>query len=139
MVKGKRIISFVMLGFLLVSLAVSGTMVNEARGEKGYVKMETTIATYSVNQDFVDSYGSQKLSGLFDLVNERFESIMNITTWSSEKFYGHKLVVTIDPPSATNSEGGTGGYGSAHIFWGKEFPLTNESAKQTIVVCFFTK
>jgi hypothetical protein len=133
----KIMVSALLLTILFASDFALAVKASETVTEKeGYVRIETTRAIYFVNQVLTNSYSNQTLSGFIGDVDERFGKIMNITTWSSERFYGHKLVVTVDPPSATNLEGGTGGYGSAHIFWGKEFPLTNASAKLSILNLF---
>jgi hypothetical protein len=120
-----------LLTIFFISIPSTRVVAGETVAEKeGYVKIETTRAVYLINQVIANSYNNQTLSGFINDVDERFGKIMNITTWSSEKFHGQKLEVTVDPPSTF--EGGTGGYGSAQIFWGKDFPLTNESARQAI-------
>jgi hypothetical protein len=134
----KRVmVSALLLTMLFASVSALRVKASETVTEKeGYVRMETTRAIYIVNQVFINRYSNQTLSGLIDDVDERFGKIMNITNWSSEKFYDHKLEVTVDPPSRSNITEGTGGYGSAHIFWGKEFPLTNATAKLAVISLF---
>jgi hypothetical protein len=128
----KRVVfAALLLTMFLISILPTRVKTDETAAEKeGYVKIETTRAIYLINQVIANSYNNQTLSGFINDVDERFGKIMNITTWSSERFHRQKLLVAVNPPSTF--EGGTGGYGSAQIFWGKDFPLTNESARQAI-------
>jgi hypothetical protein len=76
------------------------------------------------------------LSGFINDVDERFRKIENITGWSSERFYSHKLHLTADLPSKNGLTEGFGWAGRIHIYWGKEFPLTNATAKLGILSLF---
>lgn len=119
----RRIMVLVLL-LMMFFASVPALRVEVTVAEKeGYVRIETTSATYFVNQALMDRYGHETFSGLFNLLDERFEKIMNITNWSSEKFYGHKLEVTVDPSPRANISDGTGGYGVANIFWGTDYDL----------------
>jgi hypothetical protein len=119
----RRIIVSVLL-LMMFFASVPALRVEATVAEKeGYVRIETTRATYFVNQTLIDPYGYGTFSGLFSFLDERFGKIMNITGWSSEKFYGQKLEVTVDPSPKANISDGNGGYGLAHIFWGADYDL----------------
>jgi hypothetical protein len=62
-----------------------------------YIIMEKRRVTYYVHRLLVDHYGHQILSEFLDFVEVRFEKIMNITHWSSEKYYGDKLSLCVNP------------------------------------------
>jgi hypothetical protein len=102
-------------------MVVSGQTVAE---KEGYMRIETTRATYIVNQTLVDRYGHQAFVDFLNFVDERFGKIMDITQWSSKKFYGRKLEVTVDPLESGGGEG-SGDYGFAHILLGIDFSVTD--------------
>jgi hypothetical protein len=124
--KRLTVIALVLM-MLFVSVPALRVVSSQSVAEKeGYVIMETARATYLVNQALIDRYGHETFSKLLNLVNERFDRVMNITYWSSEKFYGHKLEVSIDP---LDREGivGSGGEGHTNLQLGTDFMYTNET------------
>jgi hypothetical protein len=138
-VKKTAIVYCLLLLLLANNLLCIGIYRFEAKASQivekvGYTKIETTKVTYFVNQVLMDNYGQEIFSKLFNLVDERFEKIMNITSWSSEKFYGHRLEVTIDSKVGEGADG-NGGFGSAHIQINRDF-LSNETAQRYIVNLF---
>jgi hypothetical protein len=72
--------------------------VTATEGVENYAIMEKERVTYYVYRSLIDYYGQQVLSEFFDFVDVRFEKIMNITHWSSEKYYGHKLNLCVNSP-----------------------------------------
>jgi hypothetical protein len=95
--------------------------------KEGYVTMETARVIYFVNQDLINLYGLETFSRLFNLVDERFAEIMNITGWSSERFYGHKLEVTVDKSDDVGGSG-SGGFGKSNLLLGTDFISTNQTS-----------
>jgi hypothetical protein len=121
------------LVMLLVCTPVSGVKSSQIVEKKGYEIIETARVTYFVSQTLIGVYGQENFSKLLKLVDDRFEDIRNITFWSSEKFYGNKLEVTVELPENTSE--GIGGYGSARILISPDF-LTNKTYEKTIINLF---
>jgi hypothetical protein len=112
------------------------TSASQTISEKGpYVTVETDRATYFVSQFLFNLYGQENFSRLLKLVDDRFEDIRNITLWSSEKFYGNKLEVTVERAPPESGSEGIGDYGSARILISPDF-LTNKTYEKTIVNLF---
>jgi hypothetical protein len=83
------IVPALLLMMLFASVPALKVASSQTVAEKeGYVNIEKTRATYLVYQALIDRYGYETFSGLFSFLDERFGTIMNITGWSSEKFYG---------------------------------------------------
>lgn len=124
----KRVmVSALLLTMFFASAPVLRVEATQTVAEKeGYVRIETTRVTYLVNQALMDRYGHETFSRLLNLVDERFDKIMNITHWSSEKFYGHKLEVMVDPLEGESFEG-YGGEGRVNLQLGTDFISSNET------------
>jgi hypothetical protein len=100
--------------------------IQDVAEKEGYVTIETMNATYFVNQDLTGRYGQETFPRLFRLVDERFDEIMNITGWSSERFFGKKIEVTVDKLNEAGGSG-SGGFGHVSVFLGTDFFSTNET------------
>jgi len=97
-VKAHELQAAVVILLLLLALsAIKQGGYQASAAEENYLRLETPKALYLIHQSLVDSYGQETFSRLLNLVDERFDKIMNITGWSSERFYRHKLEVTVDP------------------------------------------
>ncbi len=94
--------------------------------KEGYITMETVRIIYFIDQDLIDRYGQETFSRLFNLVNQRFDKIMDITGWSSERFFGNKLEVTVDKSEDVGASG-SGGFGKCNILLGTDFTSTNQT------------
>jgi hypothetical protein len=125
---------------LILTLATSAYAFRTSTGQtisqkEPYVTVETDRATYLVSQFLFNLYGQENFSRLLKLVDDRFEDIRNITQWSSEKFYGSKLNVTVEQAQPGVGSEGIGDYGSARIMISPDF-LTNKTYEKSIINLF---
>jgi hypothetical protein len=133
----KVIFAVLLLTMFLTNMLLTTAEAAEPVDEnEDYVRIETTRAIYLINKAIANNYSNQTLSGFINDVDERFRKTENITGWSSERFYSHKLQVTADLPSKSGLTYGATESGYVHIFWGKEFPLTNATARLGMLSLF---
>jgi hypothetical protein len=118
-----------MLFFTLTVCDVETNTITVA-GEE-YLKLETPKTIFFIYHSLIDNYGQETFSNLLTIVDERFNKIMNISHWSSERFYEHKLEVTVDPMETPLYEGnpieGFGADGYVNIQLGADFISSNET------------
>jgi hypothetical protein len=120
-------VAALLLTMLFASVPALRVMSSQTVAEKeGYMRIETTRVVYFVNQALISRYGQETFSRLFGLVDDRFDEIMNITGWSSERFYGNKLEVTVDKLDDVGGSG-SGGFGHSSILLGTDFISTNQT------------
>ena len=117
-----------MLLLTLTACEVETKIVTDA---EDYLRLETPKAIFLICQSLIDKHGQETFSKLLNLVDERFDQIMNVTNWSSEIFFGHKLEVTVDSMENPMYEGnpieGFGADGYVTIQIGAEFISSNET------------
>jgi hypothetical protein len=130
--KNNTLLTIVIISMLMSTLIVFEVETKEitATGEH-YLRLETPKIIFLIYQPLIDNYGQETFSKLLNLVDERFDKIMNITNWSSERFYEHKLEVTVDPMENPMYEGnpieGFGADGYVNIQIGTDFISSNET------------
>jgi hypothetical protein len=130
-----RAVTLAVILILAINVYALGTSESQTISQKGpYVTIDTDRATYFVSQFLFNIYGHENFSRLLKLVDDRFEDIRNITLWSSEKFYGNKLNVSVEGASEFGSEG-FADYGSASILISPDF-LTNKTYEKSIINLF---
>ncbi len=129
--KNKTLLAIVTISMLASTLTTCKveTKAVLATGEH-YLRLETPKVMLQIHQSLIDKYRQETFSKLLNLVDERFDKIVNITNWSSERFYEHKLEVTVDPMENPMYEGnpieGFGADGHVNIQLGAEFISSNE-------------
>jgi PKD repeat protein len=119
-----KLISEVMIALLCMSMltCVLGLGPGKTDGD-GHVTIETENVVFSVNETIIACYGNQTLTKFLGFADERLGRIMNITSWSSERSSGHKLVVQVDP-IVGKAEGGIASLGDVDFLLGTGWNLT---------------
>jgi len=130
--KNKMLLAIVVISMLLSILIACGKETRAVyAAEERYLKFETPKAIFQIHQSLIDNYQKETFSKLLNLIDERFDKIMNITNWLSERFFEHKLEVTVDPMENPIYEGnpieGFGADGYVNVQIGTDFISSNET------------